>query len=504
MQMTLTFIGVAVFIIICWRLAFFYNRRTKNIDDFLVSGRAVGFWVLIGSYIGGAIGGSSIAGFTGYGWSTGMLNFFAIFPASVILFLFILFFSKRLSILGAKYHLVSIPDFLAVRFGDAIRVPSVLFVFFRMGFIVGLQIMSLGLIFVTGFGVTLPIGMLIGGILLIGYVAIGGMMASIIVEWFQSLLQSIVIVAVALTAMFIVGKGNIFAAFDAAKSVMAGKPNFSFSPFDLPVNQIVNYAICMGLYYLGDQWCFQRVFVAAKPDVAFKSLTLGSVLGAGFGFLPFLAGIMLRAGAEMGVIPIPLDTRGDNVFFYYVINVLPAGATVFFLVAFMAAVMSCGSAFLMGGSPLVVRDVYQSFINKNATQKQLVRVGRIGILIVAAFGVIGAFAIPNLVILFNMGNVFTACGVLVPVLACFFWKRATSRGGIMACWIGGFTGLFGCIWSLNNGGSYMLLPNGFPIVLMGLIASLAALIVFSLTQKAQPDEISHRTLYSKLLTTDKG
>jgi ribose/xylose/arabinose/galactoside ABC-type transport system permease subunit len=47
----------------------------------------------------------------------------------------------------------------------------------------------------------------------------------------------------------------------------------------------------------------------------------------------------------------------------------------------------------------------------------------------------------------------------------------------------------------------MLLPNGFPIVLMGLIASLAGLIIFSLTQKAQPEEISNRTLYSKLLTT---
>jgi hypothetical protein len=35
------------------------------------------------------------------------------------------------------------------------------------------------------------------------------------------------------------------------------------------------------------------------------------------------------------------------------------------------------------------------------------------------------------------------------------------------------------VWSLNNGGSYILLPNGFPIVLMGLLVSLAALIIFT-------------------------
>jgi len=502
-QMILTFIGIAIFIIVCWRLAFFYNKKTKNLDDYLVSGRAVGFWVLIGSWIGGVIGGSTIAGYMGNGWTSGMLRYWAIFPACLFLLTFILIFSRRLSILGAKYHLVSIPDFLAVRFGDAIRVPAVIFVFFRMGFIVGLQIMALGLIFVTGFGLTLPVGMAIGGVVLIGYVAIGGMMASIIVEWFQSLLQSMVMVLTAVIAMWMVGGGNLFAAYGISTQVMSGVQGFTFNPFDLPMNETINYFICMGLYYLADQWTFQRVFAASKPDVAFKCLIWGNLASICFIVLPFLSGIMLRTGAEMGVIPIPLDTRPDQVFFYFVINVLPAGLTVLFLVSYMAAVMSCGSAFLMGGAPLVVRDVYQSFINKNATQKQLMNVGRIGVLIVAIFGVIGAFAIPNLVILFNMGNVFTCCGVLVPVLACFFWRRATSRGGIMACWCGGLTGLIACVWSLNNGGSYMLLPNGFPIVLLGLLVSLAALIIFSLTQKPQEDEVAHRTLYWKLSTKEE-
>ena len=122
---------------------------------------------------------------------------------------------------------------------------------------------------------------------------------------------------------------------------------------------------------------------------------------------------------------------------------------------------------------------------------------------VAVFGIGGAYLIPDLVILFNMGNVFTACGVLVPVMAAFFWKRATSRGGIMACWIGGLSGLGTCIWSLSNGGDYMLLPNGFPVILVGLAASIAALVIFSLTQKADPDEVVNVTLYNKLQVTEE-
>lgn len=501
-RMILTFIGVGVFIAFCWALAIFYSKKTTNLDQYLVSGRAVGFWVLIGSWIGGVIGGSSIAGFMGYGWEWGVMRYFAIMPACVFLLIFVVLFAKRLSILGAKYHLVSIPDFLALRFGDSIRVPAVLFVFFRMGFIVGLQIMALGLIFKTGFGISLQAGMAVGFVVLVGYVAIGGMMASIVVEWFQSLLQSAVMIIIPLIAMWWISGGKPFSAFSIAKDTLGDIEGFSFNPFDLPLNMIVNYFICMGFYYLADQWAFQRVFAASKPDVAFKSLTVGNLAAIFFTTLPFLAGIMLRTGAELGVIPIPVDTPRDSVFFYFVINVLPTAVSVFFLVCYMAAVLSCGSAFLMGGAPLIVRDVYQSFINKNASQKQLVVVGRIGVVIVAVFGIVGAFAIPDLVVLFNMGNVFTCCGVLIPVMAAFFWRRATKRGGLMSCWIGGLTGLGTSIWSITNGGDYMLLPNGFPVVLVGLIASLVALIVFSFTQKAEPEEMVNITLYSKLDTKE--
>ena len=244
-------------------------------------------------------------------------------------------------------------------------------------------------------------------------------------------------------------------------------------------------------------------FAASKPDVAFKCLSLGNFIAIFFTMLPFLAGIMLRTGAELSIIPIPLDLASDSVFFYFLINVLPTGAGVFFLVCYMAAVLSCGSAFLMGGAPLIVNDVYKSFINKNATQKQLVKVGRVGVVIVAVFGIVGALAIPNLVILFQMGNVFTACGVLIPVLAAFFWKRATKLGGVMACWVGGLTGLITCIWSLTHGGDYMLLANGFPVIMVGLIASLIAIIIFSFIQKPEPDELVNVTLYSQLSTVDE-
>lgn len=497
-RMILMFIAVAIFIVLCWALAIFYNKRTKSLDDYLVSGRSVGFWVLMGSWIGGSFGGSSVAGYLGYGWASGLLEFMALLPAFIFSIIFIAVFAKKLSILGSKYHLVSIPDFLALRFGNSIRVPSVLFVFFRMGFIVGLQCLALGLVFQIGFGISLYAGMAIGFVVLVGYVCIGGMMASIVVEWIQSILQSIVMIAIPLIAIFMISGGNPIESFNLAQTTLTGTEGFSFNPLDLPGNMMLNYFLCMGFYYLADQWSFQRVFAASDPDVANKALNIGNVLCVFFSMLPFLSGILLRTGAEIGAIAIPLDIASDQVFFHFVINVLPTGASVFFLVCYLAAVLSCGSSFLMGGVPLIVNDVYKSFINPGASQKQLVKVGRLGVGIVAVFGIVGALAIPNLVVLFQMGNVFTACGVLIPVCAAFFWKRATKLGGIMSCWIGGLAGLFFCIYSLNTGGDYMLMANGFPVVVAGLLASLIALIVFSLIQKPDPEEVVNMTLYSKL------
>jgi Na+/proline symporter len=67
--------------------------------------------------------------------------------------------------------------------------------------------------------------------MLVGYVIVGGMMASIIVEWFQSLLQSLVMLFTALIAMYMVSGGQIFNAFGIAKATMSGKAGFTFNPF---------------------------------------------------------------------------------------------------------------------------------------------------------------------------------------------------------------------------------------------------------------------------------
>lgn len=42
--------------------------RVERAGDFLLMGRNVGFWLFFGAYTGAAIGGASVAGFTGYGW----------------------------------------------------------------------------------------------------------------------------------------------------------------------------------------------------------------------------------------------------------------------------------------------------------------------------------------------------------------------------------------------------------------------------------------------------
>ena len=36
-RMILTFVGVAVFIVLCWMLALYYNKKTTNLDEYLVS-----------------------------------------------------------------------------------------------------------------------------------------------------------------------------------------------------------------------------------------------------------------------------------------------------------------------------------------------------------------------------------------------------------------------------------------------------------------------------------
>lgn len=160
--------------------------------------------------------------------------------------------------------------------------------------------------------------------------------------------------------------------------------------------------------------------------------------------------------------------------------------------AILAAIMSTSSSQLLVTSSAVSRDLFQAFIKKDASQKTLIRVSRLSVLLVSAVAVyLGSD--PNSYIFSIVSYAWAGFGACfgATVLLSLYWSRMTLKGAYAGVIVGGLTVL---IWKQFEWfGLYELVP--------GFFFSVIAIVVVSLLDK-EPSETIKET-FKKALELSK-
>lgn len=183
------------------------------------------------------------------------------------------------------------------------------------------------------------------------------------------------------------------------------------------------------------------------------------------------------------------QTIADRGGFLLIIGVL-------LLAAAVAVVISTGMNYLLSPTTNIMRDVYQRFINPNASQKSMVIIQKVMII---SLGLIAFYIATNLTSVLEMSYfAYTIYGVSITpaVIAALSWKRATRLGGLASI-IGGalitiFLKVAGYIWPaiMVPAGDPNGDPWGIPIIYPALCFSILSLIIVSyLTKAPGPQEL---------------
>jgi SSS family solute:Na+ symporter len=154
-----------------------------------------------------------------------------------------------------------------------------------------------------------------------------------------------------------------------------------------------------------------------------------------------------------------------------IVTILPVGLSGLVVAAYMAAVLSTADSCLMGSVAIFTNDIYHKLINREATDKQLMTVNRIAVLVGGALAIGLAYKIPTVIDLILYAYTFGAAGLFFPMLALLFWKRATATGAFWSIILGGGSAL---VWSLMGD------PGGFSGSYIGWAVSFVAIVVISL------------------------
>jgi len=376
---------------------------------------------------------------------------------------------------------LTVPQFLANRFPTkamALRTISavIIVVFFVVYTASGL--VAGGKLFSSAFGDLInlsimsdyAIGVWFTLTVVLTYTVIGGFLAVSLTDFVQGCIMMLALVIMPIVVLT-TGQGDGIVAASELLRVM--DPNFLSLFSGLTFFGFLS-AITWGLGYFGQPHIIVRFMAIRSIEEVPKARNIGmgwmaiSVLGA------VGLGIFGRAYAERN----GLDIADPETIFIVLSDLLfhPL-VTGFLYAALLAAIMSTISSQLLVSSSSLTEDFYRRFLNKKASDAQLVTVGRVSVL---AVGIIAAFMArdPDAEVLSLVSNAWAGFGAAFGplILLALTWPKMSGAGAVSGMLVGALTVI---IWITMDWNSSFLGGPGIYEIIPGFILALAAIVVVS-------------------------
>ena len=193
------------------------------------------------------------------------------------------------------------------------------------------------------------------------------------------------------------------------------------------------------------------------------------------------------------------DKLGQDLAYPAMLTMLPKGLLGLVLASLVSAYMSTISTHLNWGSSYVVNDFYLQLINKNASQKELVNVGRISVVILMIVSSIIAISLNNAYQLFDIILMFGAGTGSIFILR-WFWWRINAWSEIAAMLSSGLISI-----ALTNETIFNLIFNddGFPVYMKFPFIVLVTTIIWLIVTFVTPSD-DNETLVKFYNKTNPG
>ena len=442
-------------------------KRIKNSGDYYVAGRSFGPLVLMATVCATIIGGSGLMGRAGKAYSGG---FMAIMTALPYLFGMFIFsgISGRISDVGMKYNVTSIPGLFEMRFGKTAKVILAAMVAFTMMGTVASQVTATGTIInMLGgeAGLSYETGALIATIVFMVYTATSGLFGVVYTDVMQFYML-LLFVYILIPAASLINVGG-FTNFQLNLDPELVRPYINGSI----AGDIVTYFV----FTMAGAEMWQRAFAAKDRKAAKKGMFLGTAVYGITIFLVYFMGIIAH------------QIVGDNVLQDYgstdavvpalAIKVLPVGLTGLALAGILSVIMSTADSYLLVSVQTCVHDIGKT-INPKMKDRTEIFLSRIFSIILPLGALVIALYLKNAYEILMFAWTFYAAAAGLPALAALYWRKATKYGIIA----GMAAGFFVCIgWRLAG------LPFGLGAAVPGAIACGIALVLVSLaTYKLAP------------------
>ena len=443
------FIGYAILIL---SVGLWVSRSKKgvqkNAEDYFLASKSLPWWAIGASLIAANISAEQFIGMSGSGYKVGLAIASYEWMAAITLIVVGKFFLPIFTEKG----IYTIPEFVEKRYSTQLKTILAVFWIGLYVFVNIASVLYLGaLALETILGIPMIYGVIGLSLFAAAYSLYGGLAA---VAW-TDVIQVVFLILGGLVTTYLaldavsggegawLGMQKVFTeAPDRFAMILdSSHPEYSNLP---GIAVLVGGMWVANLYYWGfNQYIIQRTLAAKSLKESQKGILMAAVLKIFIPLIVVIPGIaayvmtqdtevMNNLGA-MSANSVPTMETPDKAY-PWLLQFLPAGLKGLAFAALSAAIVSSLASMLNSTSTIFTMDIYKPYINKNATDKQMVNTGRWSAAAALLIGAIMAPLLGGIDQAFQFIQEYTGVvspGILAVFILGLFWKKSTNKAAII-------------------------------------------------------------------------
>lgn len=449
---------VILYFVFILGIGFYLRRWSEGNEEFFLAGRSNSAWVSALAFLSANLGSLEILGWTGasvkYGILTAHFYWIGAVPAMLFLGVFMMkFYYKR--------NIYSVPGYVRSRFDEKTRFVSA-FSFAVMTLLMsGVNIYLMALIFKIILGWNWHVSIWVSALTVAIYVALGGLMSAIFTEVIQFFLVWFGLVLVGILGLVKIGG---FGFLSELPQSLTSLWRITFDPSQNAMG-ITFWGIILGLgwvlsfgYWTTDFLVIQRAFASRDLESARLAPIIASFFKMALPFVVTFGGLIAFKLIQIGEIQLLQDETGKVLYD----SALPALISKYYepglfglgITALLAGFMAGQAGNITAFNTVFTQDIYKPIFRPQASERELVLVGRLSTVIGIFISVAAAYwamKFPTIMDYIQAIFSWVNAPLFATILLGMFSKRITPSGafwGLIAGMLFSFITFAGVRWGI--------------------------------------------------------
>jgi len=439
-------------------------KRTHSLGDYILGGRKLGSVVTALSVGASDMSGWLLLGLPGAIYLGGISEVWIGIGLVIGAYCNWLLVAKPLRLYSQRANnSLTLPDYFENRFNDksrVLRVISALVILLFFTFYTASGLVGGAILFESSFGLEYSLALLAGAFIIVVYTFVGGFLA---VAWTDAFQAMLMLAALLITPIAVINEaGGAGTVLDQLEQINSENTNWFANLTLLGFISLIAW----GLGYAGQPHILARFMAVEDPQKlnSSKWIAMSWMVVVLFGSVSTgLAGITYFVGQPLANPETVFIILSQSLFNPWIAGIITA--------AILSAIMSTIDSQLLVSSSVISEDFYRVFVRPKASEKELLLVSRIAVVVIALL----ALAIAsdrNSRVLELVSYAWAGFGAAFGPVIIFslFWRSMTAISAVIGMVVGAVTVV---VWSNLSGGLFEL----YEIVPGFLFASLSIVFV---------------------------